>query len=186
MTGRLYSLLDGLIDHAAQWLRMAVALVLCGMMLLTVVDVFGRYIFNRPVLGSFEITEVLLAGLVFCTLPLVSLAREHIAVDLLEHLFKGYAAIVQERVVALLCAGCMAFLAWHLAGKAREAMEYGDVTAALLIPMGPLAWLMCAMSALAAFIMLMQALRGRSMSRAQTAVSSTEHASAATSDDTLP
>lgn len=133
------------------------AVVLCSMMLLTVVDVGGRYFFNRPVLGSFEITEMMLAALVFCALPVVSLAREHITVDLLDAVLAGRHEAFRERLIALLCAVCMGFLTWHLGFKAYEAGEYGDSTASLLIPLAPLNWLMCFMSALTAIVLLFQA-----------------------------
>ena len=68
---------------------MAIALV--AMMLLTVVDVVGRYVFNHPVPGSSEIIEYLLATLVFGTLPIASAYEEHIVVDILDFLFKGRA-----------------------------------------------------------------------------------------------
>ena len=48
------------------------AAVLFLMMAITAVDVAGRYVFNKPLTGGFEITELLLAALIYCGLPLVS------------------------------------------------------------------------------------------------------------------
>ena len=48
------------------------------MMMITAVDVAGRYLFNKPLAGGFELTEMLLAALIYCGLPLVSAAaRAH-------------------------------------------------------------------------------------------------------------
>lgn len=145
------------VERLVRVLNAIMAAVLFAMMALTVVDVCGRYFFNRPVLGSFEITEMMLAALVFCALPLVSLWREHIAVDLFDAVLSRHFAVQRERLIALLSAVCMAFLGWHLGWKAVDAMEFGDATASLLIPLAPLNWLMCVMSALAALILLLQA-----------------------------
>jgi len=42
------------------------------MMVLTFVDVVGRYLLNRPLRGAFELTELGLVVLIFAGLPLVS------------------------------------------------------------------------------------------------------------------
>jgi len=49
--------------------------VLFAMMMLTAVAVVGRYVFNHPVTGAFEVTEMMLAALIYCGLPLVSQRR---------------------------------------------------------------------------------------------------------------
>ena len=49
------------------------ALVLFCLMVLTCIDVVGRYFFSMPVTGGFEMTEILLASLIFAGLPLVTL-----------------------------------------------------------------------------------------------------------------
>ena len=41
----------------------------------------GRYVLNKPLTGGFELTEMMLAALIFCGLPLVSQRREHIVID---------------------------------------------------------------------------------------------------------
>ena len=57
------------------------------MMLVTAVDVAGRYLFNKPIAGGFELTEILLAALIYCGLPLVSARRDHIVIDTFDPLF---------------------------------------------------------------------------------------------------
>lgn len=64
--------------------RLFGALLLGIMMALTCADVFMRYVLLRPVLGSNEMTEFLLAGVVFSGLALVTGKRQHIVVTLFE------------------------------------------------------------------------------------------------------
>ena len=52
------------------------AVVLFLMMIITTVDVFGRYVLNKPLPGGFEMTEMALAVLIYAALPLVSMRRE--------------------------------------------------------------------------------------------------------------
>jgi TRAP-type C4-dicarboxylate transport system permease small subunit len=42
-------------------------------------------VFNQPRDGGFEITEMMLAALIYCGLPLVSQRREHIVIDTFDH-----------------------------------------------------------------------------------------------------
>ena len=55
-------------------LGVAAAAILLAMMGLTFVDVVARYVFNRPLAGAFEVTELLLLVLIFAGLPLVTYA----------------------------------------------------------------------------------------------------------------
>jgi TRAP-type C4-dicarboxylate transport system permease small subunit len=132
------------------------AAALLAMMLLTVVDVVGRYAFDAPLGGAGEATEILLALVVFAGLPLASLAGEHIRIDILDVLL-GARAQRRQRVLGSVCAaaGC-GLLAWRLWLRGNELMDYGDVASHLKIPLAPLAWFMalcCIVAALAfAFI----------------------------------
>ena len=74
---RAYSYAIGRACDAGRCSRQdAAAAILFAMMVLTTVDVVARYVFNRPLRGAFEITELLLVVLIFAGLPLVSLAGE--------------------------------------------------------------------------------------------------------------
>ncbi len=75
----------GLFDRiVAPALGYFAALVLFGLMALTCADVVGRYFLGMPISGAFEMTEMLLASLIFAGLPLVTLRNDHITVDLLD------------------------------------------------------------------------------------------------------
>jgi TRAP-type C4-dicarboxylate transport system permease small subunit len=53
------------------------------MMLLGGVDVLGRYFLNRPILGTFEIFEILLPGIVLLGLGFTQADKAHITVNIL-------------------------------------------------------------------------------------------------------
>jgi TRAP-type C4-dicarboxylate transport system permease small subunit len=84
----LTSLLDRWLLRPLAWLGAALVF---AMMALTFVDVVGRYFLNAPVSGSAEATELMLAVIVFAGLPLAAAAREHIQIDLLEHVLSDRA-----------------------------------------------------------------------------------------------
>ena len=58
-------------------------LLIIIMMLTIVVDVFGRYAFNRPLIGGVEFNRTLLVIIVFFGLAFTQLKKGHIRVDLL-------------------------------------------------------------------------------------------------------
>lgn len=127
---------------AARTLRLVFGLatgsLLAFMTLLTTVDVVGRYLFNRPLRGAFELTEVLMAALIFAALPLVTLRSEHIAVDLLDLWIPARARRLQRTLVELVCASVVAVLAWVMFGQARQTALDGLQTDALRLPLAPI------------------------------------------------
>jgi TRAP-type C4-dicarboxylate transport system permease small subunit len=146
--------MKGVVPRLMAALEALMAIVLIAMMLLTVVDVVGRYAFNHPIPGSSEVIEYLLATLVFGTLPIASGREEHIVVDILDFLFKGRAKQVQQVLVHLAGAVCLAFIGWRLVRQALQFHGFGDVSQFLKLPYEPLAWFMAALSFLSAGIVL--------------------------------
>ena len=93
----------------------AASTILLVMMFLTFVDVVARYLFNRPIAGAFEVTELLLV-LIFAGLPLVTYADEHALMDFIDRLLGPRGTAVLERLVQALCAAVMFLLAWLWCG----------------------------------------------------------------------
>src|SRR2546425_9917636 len=106
-------------------------------MLVTFVDVVARYLFNRPIRGAFEVTELLLLVLIFAGLPLVSHADEHVTMDFIDRILPGRMRLVWVRLMHGLCAAIMFFLTWQIWIKAGRISGYGDTTDVLRIPVGP-------------------------------------------------
>ena len=59
-------------------------LMLSAMVALTFTDVVGRRLFNTPVFGANDITEHLMALIVFAGLPLLTARRGHLSIDLFD------------------------------------------------------------------------------------------------------
>ena len=120
------------------------AILLC-MMLLTFVDVVARYLFNFPLRGGFEVTELMLLVLIFAGLPLVSHADEHVTMDFIDRMLPPKAGMVVVRLVHGACAAVMFFLTWQVWIKAGKISGYGDTTDVIKIPVGPFVYFMAAM-----------------------------------------
>jgi TRAP-type C4-dicarboxylate transport system permease small subunit len=126
-------------------LGIAASLLLLCLMVLTFADVVARYLFNRPIRGGFEITELLLLVLIFAGLPLVSHADEHVTMDFIDRLLPPRALGAMVRVVHGIVAGLFLFLSWQVLLKAQRISRYGDTTDVLLISIGPFVYFMAAM-----------------------------------------
>jgi len=131
------------------------AVVLFAMMLVTAVDVAGRYVFNKPIPGGFELTEILLAALIYCGLPLVSARREHIVIDTFDPMFSKALKRGLDMVAEVVCAVALAGVGWLIFLRANRIVEYGDTTSVLKLPLAPVVYLMAVMITVAALIHLL-------------------------------
>lgn len=142
----------------AAWLETALgaisATVLFTMMLVTAVDVAGRYLFSKPLPGGFELTEMMLAALIYCGLPLVSKRREHIVVDTFDPLMSRAVKRGLDMAAEVVCALALGGIGWLLFRRAARVADYGDTTAVLKLPLAPVAYLMGTMIVVTAVIHL--------------------------------
>jgi TRAP-type C4-dicarboxylate transport system permease small subunit len=115
-------------------------LLLIAMMSLTVVDVLGRYIFNAPLKGAGELTEVLLCATIFMGLPAVALRDEHVTVDLITDHLPGWVQPWRRTAIGFLSAGVLAVVTWRLWVYAGQIGSYGGSTSTLRLPIAPLGY----------------------------------------------
>jgi len=130
----------------------AASAILFAMMLLTFVDVVARYLFNRPLRGAFEVTELMLLVLIFAGLPLVSFADEHAVMDFIDRLLGLRGIQGLRRAVQALDAAFMFLLCWLVWLKADRIWAYRDATDVLRILYGPFVYFMAVTLALAGVI----------------------------------
>jgi len=142
-------------------LGVAASTILLAMMLLTTVDVVARYVFNRPLRGAFEVTELLLLVLIFAGLPLVSFTNEHAVMDFIDRLLGRRGLRGLQGGVELVSAVLMFGLAWLMWGKADRIWAYRDATDVLRILYGPFVYFMAVTLALAGIVHLYKAVERR-------------------------
>lgn len=135
-----------LLRRADRLLGAVAALALVGIVLLTCIDVIGRYLLNRPLTGAFELSELAMGALVFASLPLVTLRRQQVTVDLLDWLVPAGWRVVQDAVASVVAALCTLVVAWRLWVKAQDMVQTGETSAELHIPVYPLVYYMALLS----------------------------------------
>jgi len=133
--------------HLERLLAALAGTALIGLMLVVLVDVVGRNLFNRPLAAGTELTELMLAAMSFLAFPLLAWRRRDITVDLFDFL----AGATLRRLQWVLSGGVGALVYALLARQALvfagRAAGSGEATAQLQFP---LAWAWWGMAALAA------------------------------------
>lgn len=129
------------------------SLFLLAMVALTFADVIGRRLFGTPIYGSNDITEHLMALVVFAGLPLVTAAAAHLTIDIMDELISKPWMAWWRVLTSLLVVAVLAVTAWLFVKHGLNASRISEVSQALRVPRGPLYFFMafsCALSALAA------------------------------------
>jgi TRAP-type transport system small permease protein len=115
------------------------ALALMVMMLLTSADVAGRYLFNKPITGAFELTEFLVLILIFSFLAPTQAKKTHVGVDLLV----GRLPEKWQTIIGIfnhaVCLVLMGLFVWMTTMRAIELKEYVEASPNLGIPKYPFA-----------------------------------------------
>lgn len=150
---------------ATAWaLRRAVetvmAIFLMAMVALTFADVIGRRLFGAPVYGAHDITEHLMALVIFCGLPLVTVAGAHLTIDLFDRLIGRAWMGWWRALTALLVVVVLGLLSWLFIRHGLNAARISEVSQALRVPREPLYMFIAASFALSALAAAATALTG--------------------------
>lgn len=141
-------------SRLSRWLGYIAILLLIALTLLTSVDVVARYWFNSPIKGAFEVTQLLLAALIFVAFPLTTAMREHIEVDLIANFMGGMIDRVFTFLAGLISSAVLVAIAWRLLHHASKLAADGAVTDSLQLPLQPIGYIgaaSCLLSAGLAF-----------------------------------
>jgi TRAP-type transport system small permease protein len=112
------------------WLLLAVAVV-------TAIDALLRDFLGRPLPGTFEATELVLAAIIFFGLPYTSLTDGHVTVDFLTGRLGQRSQYAIIAVNALICAGLFGVIMLQLMALAAEFLATQRTTITMRIPIFP-------------------------------------------------
>jgi TRAP-type transport system small permease protein len=109
-------------------------LALFMMMGFTVLDVSMRYVFNAPILGAYEITQYLIAILIFSFLGYAQAQKIHVSVDILYNVFPTGVRRGIDLLNLTVSLILMFLISWKGWEKAVDAMATGDKLMNLPVP----------------------------------------------------
>jgi TRAP-type transport system small permease protein len=112
------------------WLLLAVAIV-------TTIDALLRDFLGRPLPGTFEATELVLAVIIFFGLPYASLTDGHVSVDFLTSRLGQRTQYAIVAVNAVICAVLFGVIMLQLTALAAEFLATQRTTITIRIPIFP-------------------------------------------------
>lgn len=112
-------------------------ILLALLMFLGALDVVGRYFFNFPIKGTYEMSEVLLAGVVFFGLAYTQSERGHVSVDSFVTRFHPRVQAVTGAVISLMSFVIFALISWQGTVLAHKSWESGRLIDVISIPIAP-------------------------------------------------
>ena len=135
---------------------------LFAMMTLTFLDVVGRKLFDHSIVGSVELTEMMMLALIFAAMPLASLAGEHVVFDMLDGILPERVRHWQGIASNLICTVLVGVAAGFVFKRAMRTEAMGDTSAQLIIPIAPFHYAAAALLLICALMHLYLALSGKS------------------------
>jgi TRAP-type transport system small permease protein len=132
------------------WLLLAVAVA-------TAIDALLRDFLGRPLPGTFEATELMLAAIIFFGLPYTSLTDGHVSVDFLTGRLGQRTQYAIIAVTALICAGLFGVITLQMTALAAEFLATQRTTITMRIPVFPCIVLVTMTAGLAALSFVVQA-----------------------------
>ena len=132
--------------------------VLILLMLLTTADVAGRYFFNSPLGGVFDLTHFAVSIMTYLGLAYCGMRGTHVVIELLYDRLPAVLQGALRRLTNLV--GCILFgvIAWRTMVQSVDVREFGEASQMMAIPFYPLYWLVAFGCALFAWVMAMRVL----------------------------
>lgn len=150
--------LDAMVERSVRVLNGIGLTSLAVLGLVTVADVVGRYLFNRPLLGALELSELMMVFLIFTCLAYTELQNGHVEVDVLVNRFPPRARAICESFAALLSSGLWGAIAWRTAVQGQKVRVAAEVSMNLALPTYPFVWVAAVGSGAFALVLLVRML----------------------------
>ena len=131
-------------------------LSLAIVLIVTFAGVIMRYVFGAPILGNNEIIQLASIALVMLAMPLATQQEIHIRVDVFDNFIGAMGRFAGDILARVISVWLLSVLAWRSWGKMQDAVEYGDATNMLQIPLWPFFGLLALGAALYVIVLLLQ------------------------------
>ena len=132
------------------------AVALFGMMMITVADITGRYVFSNPIKGAWELVGFLLVGASAFALGYCQIRKGHIRVDFLLKLFPEKMQGILTSLAHLLGLVAFSLLCWQviLYMQYYLSLTRGNATDTLHIPLYPFVLVLAIGAGMMALVLL--------------------------------
>jgi len=135
-------------------LMMIIAVVMFSMMAVTFIDVTGRYVFNTPIPGGFELIQFLMPLAMFGALPVITRLEEHIVISVLEGVLGSRGVWIQRFLVLIGCTVVNTGISYVMWLQGVEFIESQQMSGFLEWSFAPPAFIISGLSALTVVIII--------------------------------
>lgn len=126
--------------------------ILIALMALTVCDVIGRYIFNHPIAGTYEITELAQCTLVSLVFAYTAIYSRHVTITIFS--LGGRKQEAVNCFTYIICAVIVAMLSWQSFLYGMKIWGSGIVSGIICIPIPPFFFVLSFGSAMFCLVLL--------------------------------
>ena len=117
---------------------------LAAMMFLTATDVVLRYAFDRPIIGAYELSEIMMLMLCASVFAYTQTRKGHVSIDILVSRFGPRVQLVISSVTYLFSIILFSTISWRTLVAGQATMRSGLITGMLPIPVYPLYYILVA------------------------------------------
>jgi TRAP-type C4-dicarboxylate transport system permease small subunit len=150
-----YSSFERTISRISRFLNGIGAGILVLMVLMVVVDVSLRFFFNRPVEGSYEIVEFMMAVVVCLGMAYCGVKQGHTAVEFLVERFSERTQAIIDCFNYLVCTLLFVLICWKSISQAGVLKEGESISTVLEVPLYPFLWILGICSGMLGLVFLL-------------------------------
>jgi TRAP-type C4-dicarboxylate transport system permease small subunit len=132
---------ERIVFHISRTMNIIGIIVLVVLTVLTVSDVLGRALFRSPVLGTTELTEFMLATIVFLCIAWCAMKEKMIRVDLFVSRLSVKTRAILDSITQTIGLGLLVIMAWQTFLESLAIQNSTKVSSILAIPVYPFAWI---------------------------------------------
>ena len=125
---------------------------LSTLVIITVIDVIGRYILGLPLPGASELTEIILATIVYIGLPYICRDEGHVTVSIISNNLTSNFARMHRIIINFLLSVILLVIGIQLFYYGINLNSYNDITTFLEIPKAPISFILSFLTLLASLM----------------------------------
>ncbi|MFZ7104245.1 MAG: TRAP transporter small permease [Peptococcaceae bacterium] len=129
--------LTAIISPINQGLAVLGAITLNLIMLLTTIDVSGRFLFNKPFIGTYECVEYGLVVTIFCGMAITQVKKQHVNVNILMGRLQGRILYGVQSISYLASIVIIILFIWGGIKQFNNIYQANQVSNILMIPQWP-------------------------------------------------
>lgn len=108
--------------------------VLFALMLITGIDVIGRYVFQRPLTGAYELSELAMASVVLLGWAYTQAEKAHVDIDLVYKRLPSAVRRFLDILIPLFGLALFVFIAWQSINFINDSIGWHETTDMLDLP----------------------------------------------------